>query len=125
MQIYLSNKSGVPIYLQITDQIKDQILLGDLKPDQALPSIRGLAKDLRISVITTKRAYEDLEKSGYIYTMPGKGCFVAAQNPQMGREENLKKMEEQMDSIWHLAAQMNMSKEEVMEMFSVLWEEKS
>ena len=87
MEIYISNTSGVPIYAQITEQIRAKILSGELKEGEALPSIRLLAKELRISVITTKRAYEDLEQAGFIYTLPGKGSFVAEQNPEMHREE--------------------------------------
>ena len=94
MQIYLSNSGQEPIYAQITRQIKQQILSGALRPGDALPSIRLLAKELRISVITTKRAYEDLEADGFITTMPGRGSFVAPQNPALHREESLKQMEE-------------------------------
>ena len=91
MQIYLSNSGQEPIYAQITRQIKQQILSGALRPGDALPSIRLLAKELRISVITTKRAYEDLERDGFILTQPGRGSFVADQNPALLREEHLKK----------------------------------
>ena len=77
MNILIDNKSGTPIYDQIYSQIKDQIISGALKQDELLPSSRGLAKDLRISFITTKRAYEELEKEGFIYTLPAKGCYVA------------------------------------------------
>lgn len=77
MQIVIDNRSGDPIYDQITRQIKAQIIGGTLLPDEALPSIRNLAKDLRISVITTKRAYDELEREGFLYTVAGKGCFVA------------------------------------------------
>ena len=76
MHIYIDNKSGAPIYDQIKTQIKAQIMGGELSADELLPSIRGLAKDLRISFITTKRAYDDLEAEGFLYTVPGKGCFV-------------------------------------------------
>ena len=80
MNILIDNKSGAPIYDQIYSQIKSQIISGVLKENDVLPSIRGLAKDLRISFITTKRAYEELEREGFIYTIPGKGCFVALKN---------------------------------------------
>lgn len=93
MEIYISNTGGAPIYAQITSQIKEKILTGELREGDALPSIRLLAKELRISVITTKRAYEDLEQDGFVYTVPGKGCFVAAQNPELHREETLRKVE--------------------------------
>ena len=93
MELYISNSGQEPIYAQITRQIKQQILSGQLHEGDALPSIRLLAKELRISVITTKRAYEDLEAAGFIVTQPGRGSFVAAQNPALVREEYLKKIE--------------------------------
>ena len=80
MDIILSNASGKPIYEQITDQVKEQIMAGTLSAGDALPSMRLLARDLRISVITTKRAYEELERAGFLENVPGKGCFVAPQN---------------------------------------------
>ena len=80
MNVFIDNKRGAPIYDQIYSQIKAQIINGELKEDEALPSIRNLAKDLRISVITTKRAYDELEREGFIYTLPAKGCFVAPKN---------------------------------------------
>lgn len=116
MNILIDNKSGTPIYDQIYSQIKDQIISGALKQDELLPSIRGLAKDLRISFITTKRAYEELEKEGFIYTLPAKGCYVAPKNVELLREENLKKIEEHIDEIVRLAASCNLSKQEIMEM---------
>ena len=102
MHIYIDNRSGAPIYDQIKTQIKAQIMAGELLPDELLPSIRGLAKDLRISFITTKRAYDDLEAEGFLYTVPGKGCFVAARNTELLREENLKKIEEHLEEIVRL-----------------------
>ena len=116
MNILIDNKSGTPIYDQIYSQIKGQIISGALKQDELLPSIRGLAKDLRISFITTKRAYEELEKEGFIYTLPAKGCYVAPKNVELLREENLKKIEEHIDEIVRLAASCNLSKQEIMEM---------
>src|SRR5699024_6859254 len=89
MDIIISNSGGVPIYDQITRQMKGLILRGELKEGEALPSMRLLAKELRISVITTKRAYEELEREGFINTVPGKGCFVAPQNPELAREDAL------------------------------------
>ena len=88
MNLFIDNKSGKPIYEQIYSQIKAQIISGELCEDEALPSIRNLAKDLRISVITTKRAYEELEREGFLYTVAGKGCFVAPKNVELLREEN-------------------------------------
>lgn len=116
MNILIDNKSGVPIYEQICSQIKSQIISGDLNENDMLPSIRGLAKDLKISFITTKRAYEELEKEGYIYTLPAKGCYVAPKNIELIREGNLKKIEEYIDEIVRLAASCKLSREEVIEM---------
>ncbi len=123
MNILIDNKSGAPIYDQIYSQIKSQIISGALREDEMLPSIRGLAKDLRISFITTKRAYEELEKDGFIYTLPGKGCYVAPKNVELLREENLKKIESYMDEIVRLAGTCNLSKEDIIEMFHFSLEE--
>ncbi len=123
MNILIDNKSGSPIYDQIYSQIKSQIISGTLKEDEMLPSIRGLAKDLRISFITTKRAYEELEKDGFIYTLPGKGCYVAPKNVELLREENLKKIESCMDEIVRIAASCNLSKQEIIEMMKFSLEE--
>ena len=123
MNILIDNKSGTPIYDQIYSQIEGQIISGALKQDELLPSIRGLAKDLRISFITTKRAYEELEKEGFIYTLPAKGCYVAPKNVELLREENLKKIEEHIDEIVRLAASCNLSKQEIMEMVHFSLEE--
>ena len=94
MNVIISNASGMPIYEQIVSQIKQKILSGELMEGEMLPSIRALAKDLRISVITTKRAYDELEHEGLICTVAGKGCFVAARNKEWVREELLRKIEE-------------------------------
>ena len=123
MLILIDNKSGAPIYDQIFTQIKGHILSGELKQEEALPSIRGLAKDLRISVITTKRAYEELERAGFIYTVPGKGSFVAAKNYELLREEHLKKIEEYMTAIADLARSAGLGRGEVLEMWDLIWEE--
>ena len=123
MNILIDKKSGLPIYDQIYSQIKSQIISGALKEDEMLPSIRGLAKDLRISFITTKRAYEELEKDGFIYTLPGKGCYVAPKNVELLREENLKTIESYMEEIVRLAASCNLSKQEIMEMMQFSLEE--
>lgn len=116
MHILIDNKSGAPIYDQIYSQIKSQIISGALRENEMLPSIRGLAKDLRISFITTKRAYEELEREGFIYTLPSKGCYVAPKNVELLREENLKRIEEHLDQIAQLAASCNLSREDIMEM---------
>ena len=123
MNILIDNKSGEPIYNQIYSQIKNQIISGELKEDEMLPSIRGLAKDLRISFITTKRAYEELEKEGFIYTLPAKGCYVAPKNVELLREENLKKIEEHIEQIAKLAAPCNLSREDIVEMITFGMEE--
>ena len=123
MNILIDNKSGTPIYDQIYSQIKSQIISGALKQDELLPSIRGLAKDLRISFITTKRAYEELEREGFIYTLPAKGCYVAPKNIELLREENLKKIEEYIDEIVKLAVSCNLSKQEIIEMVNLSLEE--
>ena len=125
MNILIDNKSGTPIYEQIYSQIKSQIISGALKQDELLPSIRGLAKDLRISFITTKRAYEELEREGFIYTLPAKGCYVAPKNIELLREENLKKIEEYIDEIVRLAVSCNLSKQEIIEMVNFSLEEQS
>ena len=123
MNIFIDNKSGLPIYDQIYSQIKSQIISGALREDQLLPSIRNLAKDLGISVITTRRAYDELEREGFIYTVAGKGCFVAAKNTELLREENLRQIEERLQEIRDLAAACGLSREDIIEMFSVLEEE--
>lgn len=123
MHIFIDNKSGAPIYDQIKTQIKAQIVSGEMVPDETLPSIRGLAKDLRISFITTKRAYDDLEAEGFIYTIPGKGCFVAPRNTELLREENLKKIEDHLDEIVRLGAALRLSREELLAMMEFSLEE--
>lgn len=123
MNILIDNKSGEPIYNQIYFQIKNQIISGELKEDEMLPSIRGLAKDLRISFITTKRAYEELEKEGFIYTLPAKGCYVAPKNVELLREENLKKIEKHIEQIAKLAVSCNLSRDDIMEMITFGMEE--
>ena len=124
MNILIDNKSGAPIYNQIYSQIKSQIISGALREDEMLPSIRGLAKDLRISFITTKRAYEELEKDGFIYTLPGKGCYVAPKNVELLREENLKKIEGHIEEIMKLAATCNLTGEDILEMVRFGMEER-
>lgn len=123
MNIFIDNKSGAPIYDQIYSQIKAQIINGTLAEDEALPSIRNLAKDLRISVITTKRAYDELEHEGFIYTVAGKGCFVAPKNVELMREENLKKIEAYLLEISKLAVSCNLSRRDIIEMLDILEED--
>ena len=123
MNILIDNKSGAPIYDQIYSQVKSQILSGELRENEQLPSIRGLANDLRISFITTKRAYEELEKDGFIYTIQAKGCYVAPKNLELLREDNLKKIEQHIDAIASLAAVCNLSREDVFKMLEFGMEE--
>lgn len=123
MQLYIDNRSGAPIYDQIYSQIKDAILSGQVTEGEALPSIRALAKDLRISVITTKRAYDELESEGFIYTLPGKGCFVAERSTELLREENLRKIESHMQEIRRLASACRLTENELDEMWRLQREE--
>lgn len=123
MKILIDNKRGVPIYDQIYSQIKAQIISSELIEDEALPSIRQLAKDLCISVITTKRAYDELEREGYIYTVAAKGCFVAPKNLELIREENLKQIESRIEEIIRLSGECGLSEEDVFEMIRNFWEE--
>ena len=122
MDLFIDNKSGAPIYDQIYTQIKDQIIQGALQPDEAMPSIRGLARDLRISVITTKRAYDELEKEGFLYAVPAKGFFFFFFNTELLREENLKKIEAHLTEAVRLSASCGLSREELREMLELLWE---
>ena len=122
MEIYISNTSGKPIYAQITDQIKAKILSGELREGDALPSIRLLAKELRISVITTKRAYEDLEQAGYLATLPGKGSFVAPQNAELHHEEALKAVEGHLSAALDAARAGGVTDQEVRETLALLME---
>lgn len=123
MIILINNQSGQPIYEQIYIQIKNQIICGELKEDESLPSIRSLARDLRISVITTKRAYEELEKDGFVYTLPGKGSFVAKRNLSLVNEEYLRQIESHLDEIRKLSTAVKLSKDDLHEMIDTLWEE--
>ena len=123
MTILIDNRSGAPIYEQIFTQIREQIFSGALPEDTPLPSIRTLAKDLRISVITTKRAYEELEASGFIYTLPGKGSFVASRNETLLREEHLRQLEEHLAEVRRLAALCALSREELREMYDMMEDE--
>ena len=123
MDIIISNASGQPIYEQICRQIKGAITAGELRPGDALPSIRVLARDLRISVITTKRAYEELERDGFINTVAGKGCFVAEQDLELARETSLREIEEHLQSAVDLSRQCGVTGEELLDMLRVLSEE--
>ena len=122
MNIILSNTDSAPIYEQITRQLRAKIVSGELTAGQALPSMRLLARELRISVITTKRAYEDLERDGFILTQPGRGSFVAAQNPALLREEHLKKVEDCLQGAVDAARLGGIGYDEVAETLRLLWE---
>ena len=121
MDIIISNSGGVPIYDQITRQMKGLILRGELKEGEALPSMRLLAKELRISVITTKRAYEELEREGFINTVPGKGCFVAPQNPELAREDALRRAEEHLSQAADIAKTAGLTLSELTETLNLLY----
>ena len=124
MHIWIDNRSALPIYDQVFNQIKNHILSGELRTDEPLPSIRSLARDLRISVVTTKRAYEELEKEGLIYTVAAKGSFVAERSSSLLREESLRKIEEHMGEIVRLSALCALSREELLDMLRYEWEER-
>lgn len=121
MEIIISNASGKPIYEQITSQIKNLIISGELRAGEALPSIRLLAKELRISVITTKRAYEELERDGFIETVAGKGSFVAAKDTQLVQEYKLRDIEEHLQKAVELAQESAISIEQLCEIITLLY----
>ena len=123
MNIIINNSSGEPIYSQIEKQIKDDILTNKLSPNEPLPSIRGLAKDLRISVITTKRAYDELEREGFINTVPGKGSFVSAQDKELLKESIMRNMEEYLSKAIEEGIKAGITLDEIIESLRVLAEE--
>ena len=123
MELVILNTANQPIYEQIYSQIRAQIIAGTLQPGDALPSIRALAKDLRISVITTKRAYDELEADGFLYTVAGKGCFVAEKNLDLVREHQLKELEDHLSAAAELAKSCGLSREELTEMLRIFMEE--
>ena len=124
MKIIISNSSPDPIYEQVARQVRAQIIAGDLREGDGLPSIRKLAHDLQISVITTKRAYEELEKEGFIDTVEGKGSFVAMQNKEFLREKKMKLVEEKLAGAVDEARLLGISAADLQEMLSVLYKEK-
>ena len=123
MDIIISNSSGQPIYEQICRQIKGAVASGKLKPGEPLPSIRNLARDLRISVITTKRAYEELERDGFIFTVAGKGSFVAQQDVELARESSLREIELHLQSALELSRRIELPINELQNILHVLSEE--
>ncbi len=120
MEIWIDNRSGVPIYDQICAALREKILSGEMAEDTMLPSIRNLAKDLHISVITTKRAYEELEKEGLVYTVAGKGCYVGGRNPERVREESLRQLEEHLTAAAKLAEELGMTRDEIFALYDML-----
>ena len=125
MKIIISNSSPDPIYEQVSKQIKAQIISGELAEGDALPSIRKLAMELQISVITTKRAYEDLQKEGFIDTVSGKGCFVAMQNKELLREKKMKTVEDLLSDAVTEAKKLGISFKEIKEMLELLYSEEA
>lgn len=123
MEIIIRNTTNRPIYDQIAGQLKAGILSGELKPGEALPSIRALAKDLKISVVTTKRAYDELEAAGFLYTVAGKGCFVADKNPERVREGIARDIEAHLSAAIQLAKDSGMPYADFRETARILWEE--
>jgi GntR family transcriptional regulator len=123
MKITISNRSGVPIYEQIKEQIKDAIFSGELKEDDLLPSMRGLARDLKISVITTTRAYTDLEQDGFVVNVQGKGCYVLPRDNELARENALSKVEAGLNTAIEAAKVGGITREEIFETLTLLLEE--
>ena len=121
MKIIISNSSSVPIYEQIKKAIISQIIDGELESDEPLPSIRNLAKDISISVMTIKKAYDELESEGYIRTIQGKGSFVSPKNLELAREQKQKEIEEYMFNIIEIAKCYGISKEEIMDLFEYIY----
>ncbi len=121
MKILISNSTGKPIYEQIVTQIKNLIIAGELKEGDVLPSIRTLAKELRISVITTKRAYEELESEGFIHTMQGKGSFVAGRNLELIREEQLRLIEHDLQKAVDVALASDVSLDDLIDLLNLLY----
>ncbi|MFD3274068.1 GntR family transcriptional regulator [Paenibacillus dendritiformis] len=123
MNIIISNASNDPIYIQIRNQIRQSILSGELRAGDSLPSIRQLAKDLQVSVITTKRAYEELEKEKLIDSVKGKGCFVSGANKDFIREQRMKQLEEKMIELIQESKELSMSQQDVIDHLTLLFEE--
>ena len=113
MKVIISNNSEEPIYLQIVNQIEQQILMGEIKENEMLPSMRALAKDLGISFITTKRSYEELERQGLINTVPGKGCFVSNFNKELVYEAKMREIEEKLEEAIDLSKTIGLDKKEL------------
>ena len=123
MEIILSSTSSLPIYEQIVTQIKEMIMRGELKPEDPLPSMRKLAKDLHVSIITTQRAYEELAKDGFIYIVAAKGAFVSVQNKDFIREENRRRIEALFRKACAMARENNITQEELITLIRILYED--
>jgi GntR family transcriptional regulator len=123
LHIIISNSSPDPIYEQVSKQIKALILMGELSPGEALPSIRSLARELQISVITSKRAYEELEREGFVETVPGRGSFVAQQNQELLRERRMRAVEEKLTDLIKESQMLGVSLEELHKMLDLLYKE--
>ena len=123
MNIIITNSSGLPIFEQIENSIKEAIFSNELKEGEMLPSVRSLANDLKISFLTVKRAYDELEKAGFIKTVQGKGSYVAPKNLDLIKEEKLKEIQGYIEKIYEVSKISNISKEEVIELFKVIFEE--
>ena len=123
MNIIISNNSSVPIYEQIKNAIKDAIISNELKEEEMLPSVRNLANDLKISFLTVKKAYDELEAEGFIKTVQGKGSFVAPKNLEIIKEEKLKEVQDQIEKIYNISKIANISEDEIKELFNIIFEE--
>ena len=123
MNIIISNNSSTPIYEHIKTAIKQAIFTNELKEEDTLPSVRSMANDLKISFLTVKKAYDELEEEGYIKTVQGKGSFVAPKNIELIREEKLKEIQEYIEKIYDISKISNISEEEIKELFKMIFEE--
>ena len=123
MNIIISNNSSVPIYEQIENAIKEAIFSNELKEEDMLPSVRNLANDLKISFLTVKRAYDELEQAGFIKTVQGKGSFVAPKNLELIKEEKLKEIQDYIEKVYNISKIANISEDEVKELFKIIFEE--
>ncbi len=122
MNIILSNSNGIPIFEQIENAIKEAIFSNELKEEDMLPSVRNLANDLKISFLTVKRAYDELEKAGFIKTVQGKGSFVAPKNLELIKEEKLKEIQDYIEKVYNISKIANISEDEVKELFKMIFE---
>lgn len=122
MNIILSNSNGIPIFEQIENAIKEAIFSNELKEEDMLPSVRNLANDLKISFLTVKRAYDELEQAGFIKTVQGKGSFVAPKNLELIKEEKLKEIQDYIEKVYNISKIANISEDEVKELFRMIFE---